>query len=973
MTTAVKPCPSLPAVPKTDGRRMKKLNNSVVSPLEGDNALPELKEKLPVTDGTSMHIVSLQNDFIPDEILSNLTSTVYAPDKLGPLKNSKTPKDFKVCGVHCKDSAWHHAAVRKKYQYLLDQPTSLKGAGRDISFLCDAMVSQREHIPLPSVIDRNSAQSQGTPKDMSTMETLIPEEYHIVKNRGVRALQCYEDKFTVLLEDEDKKLRVFPSLRPSGRLEAVQLMRVMDEMLDKAGVNQEFTELTELSQMKNLLELVQAEQNIYNVVFHELVRQVSVECTERGQLLAKLRQRYVALLARIPQQLKGLHTEMLAQRALDRRLTEEVICFKSSIEQLNQELIQLRDHDECVSNQAEKAKEELAKALEQSQKNADMVKEYHDLYAMQRRRLEGQVARVTEERDLWSRVTYSLALKVIKLNNLQLVNKLHVSEQTWTKTAEHFTAFLSAIDSEDMIRVTHLTDQWKEQLTGFIENITIAEAKQCEGIRSIQEGIVKWQKFCQTNVKIPDVNIEQVSEEELFADLKQWSAELTKLCERYGGEDLLSGQETLNTMTNLQKAWVEVGLELFGRHPGPDREPPKGQEAMRELSKAIMELHKQLETRINGESGIHKQLMFLVGDMELWVVKEQALSVQDWLKLEKALDSWLKLSEEALQQVDSTQPESERIKQKPHIKIEISDILSTLRHFIWSQTNFFDCENLRLCEEVNTIHNQLIRWMVDLLLQMVPDHCNDQETPSLLGLESSAVIESSVEKLEKDARNLAQKFDYISKYITCSCLAIVEEEVHRNKTQDETDNELHELNKLQKEYGEWANACRILLSDLTGGPVDLHLSEETTPLSVPDIPSAATSVESLTESSSVQEEQQSADAVEENDSQGNPIMKLIGHDGYIVEQTLGQDTVQLNGTSEQVICPQTANAQKAFDTLTTMSVLQQKLLDSEARAQSAEKRALQAEESLQAALVKIQDMERQLQSKLSLETKGELD
>lgn len=50
--------------------------------------------------------------------------------------------------------------------------------------------------------------------------------------------------------------------------------------------------------------------------------------------------------------------------------------------------------------------------------------------------------------------------------------------------------------------------------------------------------------------------------------------------------------------------------------------------------------------------------------------------------------------------------------------------------------------------------------------------------------------------------------------------------------------------------------------------------------------------------------------------------------------------------------------------------------DSELRGQSAEQRALKAEESLQAALDKIQDLERQLQGQSSLEPKrseGTLD
>ena len=59
-----------------------------------------------------------------------------------------------------------------------------------------------------------------------------------------------------------------------------------------------------LSQMHNLLELIRLEQDIYNVCFHELIRQVSVHCVERGELLADLRQRYSSLLDRVPRQVK---------------------------------------------------------------------------------------------------------------------------------------------------------------------------------------------------------------------------------------------------------------------------------------------------------------------------------------------------------------------------------------------------------------------------------------------------------------------------------------------------------------------------------------------------------------------------------------------------------------------------------------------------------------------------------------------
>lgn len=52
------------------------------------------------------------------------------------------------------------------------------------------------------------------------------------------------------------------------------------------------------------------------------------------------------------------------------------------------------------------------------------VQEFHELYEMQRRRLENQVVRLTEERDLWSKVTYSLTLKVCtQLSALSIMHR----------------------------------------------------------------------------------------------------------------------------------------------------------------------------------------------------------------------------------------------------------------------------------------------------------------------------------------------------------------------------------------------------------------------------------------------------------------------------------------------------------------------------------------------------------------------
>ena len=55
---------------------------------------------------------------------------------------------------------------------------------------------------------------------------------------------------------------------------------------------------------------------------------------------------------------------------------------------------------------------QLRFALAEAQKNAALLSEYHDLYELQRQRLQRQVFVLTEEKDIWSTAAYSLALKV---------------------------------------------------------------------------------------------------------------------------------------------------------------------------------------------------------------------------------------------------------------------------------------------------------------------------------------------------------------------------------------------------------------------------------------------------------------------------------------------------------------------------------------------------------------------------------
>uniref|UniRef100_A0A8C9YG51 Axonemal dynein light chain domain containing 1 n=1 Tax=Sander lucioperca TaxID=283035 RepID=A0A8C9YG51_SANLU len=851
-----------------------------------DTRVAELNFQVPA-ESMKTQPPPVNNHIIPDELLVSLTSTVCSRSTLGHTAHHR---HCKGCGIRRPDAVWHHQLGRKKYKFFLEQPTSLTGAGRDISFLCDAVVTQRKTTPLPPLTERSGI---GDTQNLSVSESLIPEEYHIVKNKGLRSL----DAFTVQLQDDEQKLRVFPSLRPSGRQEVVQLMRMMDDMLEKAGVDQQSEELTDLSQMEGLLEMVQVEQNIYNIVFHELIRQVSVGCAERGQLLAKLRQRYQSLLERIPSRLKALHTETVAQRALDRRLTEEIHHIKTSIQQLNMELSRIRDHDAFVSQQAERAHLQLAGALEQTHTNSDVVQGYHELYELQRGRLEAQLLQMTEERDCWSQLTFCLALKVISVKKLQLISRLHIIEQSWFKTAEHCSLYLTLKDTEDLNIIVELSDYWKEQLTAFMSQLKKTEHAQCEQISAIQQGIAKWLAFCTTQNKCPNPKYEKASLENIHADLKQWSNTLALLCDRYQGEKLLFCQQTLNELGRVQERWLNMSLELFRRHPFPDGEPREGQQALRALDRVLSDLLKQLDTQITGENGIHGEIMSLLGLMESRVSKlgavigrPEMMSISDWLKLEKALRNWQSLAEKAFQNVSSTQTENEKDKNKLDIYTDTEKVLNNVQQFITSLSNFTDGEKQRLSEEVSSIHMAQTRWMLDLLLLMVPDHSEDHNQEQ----EHHYITNISLQTLDEDAKMLAEKLNFFSTYISRKCHLMV-----------------YFFLKMRGGGG-----CRSVM----GAPYIFLLF---CPL---------------------------------------PITPML----YIELNNLPICSVC---QPELVVCPTTEEAQKAFSDLTTVGLLQQELQDSELRVQSTEQRALKAEEALQSALEKIQDLERQLQGRSSLEPK----
>ncbi|XP_067578207.1 axonemal dynein light chain domain-containing protein 1-like [Pseudorca crassidens] len=592
--------------------------------------LPKLREKKSLVDPSKPLPTSFQNEFIPQEVLLSLTYTANAgpcPENLLPPKKIKTPKGTLPRPV---DHVWHNPIRRNKFKYLIDHPVSLTGAGRDISFLYDVKYVKgetRESAVCPPQMDCSLQSRDGVlvphkPKKLT--DTLIPEEFHIVSNTGVSGLECYDDKYTTLLTDSENRLLLFPSMKPNKRVEVVQLNDVMDAMLERAGVeNQAYTGPTK---MHKLLHILKKEQTIYNIVFHELIRQVSVDCADRGELLSKIRERYVQMLDQIAWHMTDFYKDMVTQRVMDQRILEELFNFNNVIEELIRELCLVQAHDMKLTKEAEKAHRALAQALLDAEKNARIVEEYHDLYTLQRGRMESDIKQLMAERDIWSSATYELSVKVIERNKVMLAKRLYLNEKGWNKYTKHFIILLSTKDTADLALLQKLTEKWRNLVNKFKQEVEQNEESTREKLQSVKDGLVKWQQFFRNNTGKDILSPSKENRfESVVQDFKQWQKMLTEDKDKFSGDLLVSKYDCLKIIKRLQESWADIGLGIFSRYKSMEGKLPPEQKHMEEIVKSTGRLYKEFEIRINGDNGISKILPSLVSSLEFCSFKLESL------------------------------------------------------------------------------------------------------------------------------------------------------------------------------------------------------------------------------------------------------------------------------------------------------------------------------------------------------------
>ncbi|CAN0223039.1 unnamed protein product [Bubo scandiacus] len=761
-------------------------------------------------------------------------------------------------------------------------------------------------------------------------------------------------------------------------------MKVMDSMLEKA-------------ELHNALELMKAEQNIYNIVFHDLIRQVSVDCVERRQLLSKLRQRYVSLLEWIPEQMKTLCKQMMAQWLVNRHITEELLCFKETVEQLAS---CTRYENHKVTKEAEKAQEELAADMQEAKVNANLLEEYQQLYELQRRRLEEQVLLLAQERDVCSSAAYDLALKIIDRDQLTLVRRLHVSEKTLTNVLKHFIVLLASKDTGDLADLQEETEQFRERL-GHIG----AEIE-----RSEESSRGKLQIVCSSLNKQLQYFHSSGSGDPTFGGMASLLLSFQMLkedLEQYRGEVHLRRTEGLRSAASLQEHWTELGQTVLSRHRDSAGALPPQHAALAEINQRARELCQQYNTRISGNNGTARFLTALVRSTEDWLFKVQkpkqgsGMHKAELQAFYHKIPGWLAQVDAVMSCIGSSQLHEAESDKKSHFPVEPREFFKMIQRWVLSMNNEVEKNITHLNEKVTELHRNLTLWLVNLLGHMTADHLS-QECPQWQ--ESDTKTDEELRllracKLHHEAEELIAEMGRLSGSIVSCCREIVTAVVRKkwSEMDSEADFELKELNKIKTECCNWIQACSLLLSEIKGTPVSfldleelrnlfgseelqLKLKDTTIPstqeeLEAEDADSSSkpvTEEETLEvkEEFSIMQQQSGAgmDYLTEDNEATADMIRYIGHDSNIHLKSLKSDIVSVTGigvstTPREMTATKSSTpfSQKEFEALAVLEHLQVQLLEREIHAQNAEERSEGLEEKLEEALQRIKELESELE------------
>ncbi|UJR32075.1 hypothetical protein I4U23_019543 [Adineta vaga] len=622
------------------------------------------------------------------------------------------------------------------------------------------------------------------------------------------------------------------------------------------------------------------------------------------------------------------------------------------------ELEDVREHDRQVTEEAEIAQRDLKQALLESQKNASLLTEYHELYDLQRKRLEKQTNVVAEEKELWRDAAQTIALKIVVEHKLTISKRLNLAEQAWYALANHFGIYLMDKDAIDLTDVQKAANTWREIIETFDREQQQREYETSKNLNRLVHSIEILRNTFRQNHLDADGKITHIPDPkktiEYLTQTRIWEELCTHEVERFGGDTILVNEERMKKADRNLKRWIDMTERLLNRHPSSNTGDNIEQETLKDLFDCIYLLHSQYRIRMTGENGLAQAIIFFTNVLETWNSKLNTyaygggkLNEAAWHAFYAQMEEWFDAINKSMTYIGKSirfgeiadsgkkKGETKRIVDPVSVLQQANKGLVSLRHYIESH-------NSRISDRTLQLDSKMVHWLIQILIGLAPN----PPTLSAEALEHFEANRIPTVNLIKTQKVLCEEITFMTGYIIKCCTALTAEEAINKRLEERNGPEIED------ECNDWVYASKVILAELTGDESLVDIPPPTREVPKTLTKDELTSSEVPSEKSKIEEEVEKEMQGVKTSESDTVSYEAINRGGLTERRHLGRISDNNETTSNG-----SKSAQVGFDALRTIAQLQQQLAETEARAASLQEQTITFDVALREANQRIQQLE----------------
>jgi uncharacterized membrane protein YgaE (UPF0421/DUF939 family) len=411
-------------------------------------------------------------------------------------------------------------------------------------------------------------------------------------------------------------------LLATSRKEVAAMKTAMRELLEDLKSDDKVAS----TEMDEFVRIIVEENKIYDHVFQEMIRQVTVNMIERGELLLEIRNRYAAMFQKIPGRILDMHSELIAQRKLNRRLSEELNRSHLQVKELIEKLKSVHHRDQLSKSQAREAQQKLAYITNVADHAEQSMEAFHNLYRMQRTRLEKSIQQVEKENRLWVQACIYLITRVGEKEGSNHLIDLQKTEQHRLRLCLHVSTIISDINCNDMHGIEAKILEWREKMIKISRVIVQEDHKNVQDLSKIQKQMKAVLKSIESNEPNNDIELFHnlliqlniLDAESLKEQFQHWNQELIQVTSRFTSGSDVSVCEDIAASRRQTQNWIDIAQRVMrrNRESNSGKEYESFEDKLEELKSEIYDWAGKLEARVTGEDGIVNFVSNIQGILE---------------------------------------------------------------------------------------------------------------------------------------------------------------------------------------------------------------------------------------------------------------------------------------------------------------------------------------------------------------------